>query len=99
MSGAAGEEAGAGVGGCCATVIYSIFQPFCNTKAWGSGGGTRVAGCCGSCFDKSFNEDSLDKWEEKKDGAETKQPQAKEGMSVPAAAPPATETEMKSAAS
>nr|GAT44524.1 predicted protein [Mycena chlorophos] len=41
MSGAAGEEAGAGVGGCCATVIYSIFEPFCNTKAWGSGGGTR----------------------------------------------------------
>ncbi|SJL10524.1 uncharacterized protein ARMOST_13911 [Armillaria ostoyae] len=28
--------------------------------SYGSGSGTSTSGCCGSCCDKSFNEDSFD---------------------------------------
>ncbi|CAK5271280.1 unnamed protein product, partial [Mycena citricolor] len=61
MSNDAGAEAGAGIGGLCSAVIFSILQPFCNTKQYGSGGGNHVAGCCGSCFNNSFNEDKWDR--------------------------------------
>ncbi|KAF7297465.1 hypothetical protein MIND_00980200 [Mycena indigotica] len=89
MSGDA-AEAGAGAGGCCAVVFYTIFAPFCNTKSWGSGGSNGVAGCCGSCCNRSFNEDSMDKWDgikrdgEGQGGEKQTQPGPTAAMAMPA---------------
>ncbi|KAJ6465766.1 hypothetical protein C8R45DRAFT_1022315 [Mycena sanguinolenta] len=63
MSGNDAEAAGAGVCGLCSVCMVSIFEPWCNTKAFGGAGGNRMAGCCGSCCNKLFNEDSMDKWD------------------------------------
>ncbi|KAJ7161094.1 hypothetical protein C8R46DRAFT_1106507 [Mycena filopes] len=73
-------EAGAG---CCGIVLFSALAPWCNTKAFGSGDSNRLAGCCGSCCNKSFNEDSADAWA--KPQPETTQPKASEPMSIPSA--------------
>ncbi|KAJ7055276.1 hypothetical protein C8F01DRAFT_463892, partial [Mycena amicta] len=78
---------GAEAGGCCAIVLYSALGPWCDTKAFGSGGSNRQAGCCGSCCNKSFNEDSTDKWDLKKEGEEEKtQPAPTQPMSISPAA-------------
>ncbi|KAJ7055235.1 hypothetical protein C8F01DRAFT_463358 [Mycena amicta] len=85
-----GAEAGADAGGCCAIVLYSALSalgPWCDTKAFGSGGSNGQARCCGSCCNKSFNEDSTDKWDLKKEGQEEKtQPAPTQPMSISAAA-------------
>ncbi|KAI5833430.1 hypothetical protein K523DRAFT_324240 [Schizophyllum commune Tattone D] len=58
-----GEEAG-GIGGslcaiCCATTLTA----WCNLKPTGARccGSNNQSGCCGSCFDSGFQEDSWDK--------------------------------------
>ncbi|KAF7308118.1 hypothetical protein MKEN_01174400 [Mycena kentingensis (nom. inval.)] len=96
MADNAGVEAGAGAGGCCAICFYSIFAPFCDTKAYGSGDSNDVAGCCGSCCNKSFNEDSADQWAKDKgeegSGASEKQPEPTAQMAVPASAEEKSDT-------
>ncbi|KAJ6554406.1 hypothetical protein B0H19DRAFT_1153447 [Mycena capillaripes] len=89
-------EADADATGCCAICCFSAFEPWCNTKAYGGGGGNRLAGCCGSCCNKSFNEDSTDKWDQNRP-TEKSQPGASEPMKIPAPtskepAPPAGDT-------
>ncbi|EIW83039.1 hypothetical protein CONPUDRAFT_164051 [Coniophora puteana RWD-64-598 SS2] len=89
--GDAGVDAGAGALGCCLVAIQSIFAPFCNTRAYGSGdssccGGPR--GCC-PCFGKSLDKDRFDEavkeQEQAKDSAEdpvVQQLAPTEGMTV-----------------
>ncbi|KAI0698969.1 hypothetical protein C8T65DRAFT_742738 [Cerioporus squamosus] len=44
-------------GGCCIACTESL-NMYCFSKAYGSGTTTnRQAGCCGSCCNKSFDED------------------------------------------
>ncbi|KAF7970498.1 hypothetical protein HWV62_23813 [Athelia sp. TMB] len=68
---------------------------YCDTKAYGGGGGTRQAGCCNKCFDDSFNADPFD-GPVPKSGQQTTQPSGTTEMTVPKAAdespaPPYTE--------
>jgi len=57
------DSGGDSVGGICGIVIFSALNTWCNTHAFGANGcgnSNSTAGCCGSCFDKSFNEDRFD---------------------------------------
>ncbi|KAJ7735920.1 hypothetical protein B0H16DRAFT_1574735 [Mycena metata] len=74
-------EAGAG---CCGIILFSALEPWCNTKTYGASDGNRLAGCCGSCCNKSFNEDSTDTWAKPSSQPETTQPQPSKTMSIPA---------------
>ncbi|KAJ7258054.1 hypothetical protein B0H12DRAFT_1322647 [Mycena haematopus] len=75
-------EAAAGI---CAICVISAFQPWCNTKAFGGNSGNHLAGCCGSCCNKSFNEDSLDKWDkERPEKTNSQQPGPSAPMEVSA---------------
>ncbi|SJL10515.1 uncharacterized protein ARMOST_13901 [Armillaria ostoyae] len=38
----------------------SALSNWCMLNSYGSDSGTSTSGCCGSCCDKSFNEDSFD---------------------------------------
>ncbi|KAJ7832290.1 hypothetical protein B0H13DRAFT_1654265, partial [Mycena leptocephala] len=70
-------------------------EPWCNTKAYGGSGGNHIAGCCGSCCNKSFNEDSMDKWDKAGVQTEKSQPGPSEPMKIPAPSstePPASAT-------
>ncbi|KAJ7836682.1 hypothetical protein B0H14DRAFT_3460578 [Mycena olivaceomarginata] len=92
MSAADGADAGAGCCGICSIFVFSALEPWCNTKAFGGGGSNRLAGCCGSCCNKSFNEDSIDKWDKGALQPETStQPAPAEPMKIPAAEPSPSE--------
>jgi len=85
------NDAGDSIAGGCCLCITGALQAYCNTKAFGGNGccgsGNTTAGCCGSCCDDSFNEDSFDK-HMAKSGAEPKASQlAPAGeMTVPVSA-------------
>ncbi|KAJ7628453.1 hypothetical protein FB45DRAFT_1004060 [Roridomyces roridus] len=88
------DEVAAACCGLCCLCSYAGLNTWCNQSALGGRGGRGVAGCCGSCCNKSFNEDSMDKWD--KDRAELRQaePKATEPMTIPSAsAAPASEGE------
>ncbi|KAF8196294.1 hypothetical protein K438DRAFT_1760458 [Mycena galopus ATCC 62051] len=84
-------EADAGCCGCCAICIYSALEPWCNTKAFGGGDSNHQAGCCGWCCNKSFNEDSMDKWDKAPQKENTQQPGPSEPMKMSAPETSATE--------
>ncbi|KAF7974587.1 hypothetical protein HWV62_11858 [Athelia sp. TMB] len=88
-------EEGGIIGSICALCCFGACQSYCDTKAYGGGGGTRQAGCCNKCFDDSFNADSFD-GPVPKSGQQTTQPGGTTEMTVPKAAdespaPPYTE--------
>ncbi|KAJ6492846.1 hypothetical protein C8R47DRAFT_423751 [Mycena vitilis] len=84
MSAANDAEA---TGGCCALLCFSALEPWCNTKAYGGSDGNRLAGCCGPCCNKSFNEDSAETWAKDNHEAEKTQPGPSEPMKIPAPPP------------
>jgi len=84
------DSGGADVGGICGLIIFSALNPWCNTHAFGANGccnSNSTAGCCGSCCNKSFDEDRFDEQMEedsKKSKTNKDQPPIPtEGMSVP----------------
>ncbi|KAJ6588377.1 hypothetical protein B0H19DRAFT_1248047 [Mycena capillaripes] len=92
MSGA-GEDAAAACCGLCCLCGTGALGTWCNMNAFGGRGG-RSVGCCGSCCNKSFNEDSMDKWE--KDRAnlrEKSQPAPTEPMTIPSSTEPSPASE------
>ncbi|KIY49824.1 hypothetical protein FISHEDRAFT_16425, partial [Fistulina hepatica ATCC 64428] len=52
--------------GLCCISLFSALQPWCNTRAFGSGSGRngrsgRTAGCCNRCCAQSFGDDDFDR--------------------------------------
>ncbi|KAM5533008.1 hypothetical protein V8D89_013350, partial [Ganoderma adspersum] len=45
--------------GVCCVACTGALESWCFTKSYGSGGSGRQAGCCGSCCNKSFDEDEF----------------------------------------
>ncbi|KAJ7216634.1 hypothetical protein GGX14DRAFT_442251 [Mycena pura] len=92
---AVGEDAAAACCGICCLCGFSALASWCNGNAYGARGG-RTAGCCGPCCSKSFNEDSMDKWEKDlvklrtEPGGATEQPVPSQPMTVPSSTPPAS---------
>jgi len=73
------DAAGSADAGCCAAICIAIttsLESWCNLKAFGGTsngsccGGPR--GCCGSCFEKSFEEDAFQAAERKAQAKEEK---------------------------
>ncbi len=75
-----------GVAGCSALSNWCMLSMYHQTKttetrahvftdSYGSGSGTSTSGCCGSCCDKSFNEDSFDE-QVRRDMEATRDPNA-----------------------
>ncbi|KAJ7625057.1 hypothetical protein DFH06DRAFT_96979 [Mycena polygramma] len=90
MSGA-GDDAAAACCGICCLCGFGALSSWCNTSAFGAGrGGGSQPGCCGSCCNKSFNEDSMDKWDKDRAElrAENQQPEASRPMSIPSSTDP-----------
>ncbi|KAJ6570902.1 hypothetical protein DFH09DRAFT_1362528 [Mycena vulgaris] len=87
----AGEEAGAACCGLCAICGFSALSNWCNLHAYG--GNSKINGCCGSCCNKSFNDDSTDKWANDKAQARTErsQPAPSEPMKIPSSTEPSPE--------
>ncbi|KAJ6613566.1 hypothetical protein B0H10DRAFT_2436371 [Mycena sp. CBHHK59/15] len=81
----AGEDIGAACCGLCCLCGFSALSTWCDQNAFGGRGG-RGTGCCGSCCSKSFNEDSMDKWDKDKARLRTEksQPAPSEPMRIPA---------------
>ncbi|KAJ7481537.1 hypothetical protein FB451DRAFT_1394185 [Mycena latifolia] len=81
----AGEEAGAACCGICCLCGFSAISSWCDQTAYGGRGGRRINGCCGSCCNKSFNEDSMDRWDQDKAKLRTEksQPGPSEPMKIP----------------
>ncbi|KAJ7253062.1 hypothetical protein B0H12DRAFT_602972 [Mycena haematopus] len=88
MSGA--DEAGAVCCGICLLCGFGALSNWCNTGSCGGRGGRHIAGCCGSCCDRSFNDDSMDRWDKDKAKLRTEkaQPEPTEPMSLPASTEP-----------
>ncbi|KAK0205406.1 hypothetical protein DFS33DRAFT_1383315 [Desarmillaria ectypa] len=61
--------------GLCCVACSSALSNWCMLKSYGSGSGTSTSGCCGSCCDKSFNEDSFDE-QVRRDMEATRDPNA-----------------------
>ncbi|CAK5278346.1 unnamed protein product [Mycena citricolor] len=83
MSGA-DDVAGACCGLCC-LCGYGGLATWCNGAGLGGRGGR---GCCGSCCGRSFNDDSMDRWDKdmarlRTDKPETSQPAAASPMALP----------------
>ncbi|KAJ7291217.1 hypothetical protein C8J57DRAFT_1271842 [Mycena rebaudengoi] len=79
------EDAAGACCGLCCVGAFSALASWCNLNPYGiRGNGGSSTGCCGSCCSKSFNEDSMDKWD--KDRAalrvEKSQPTASEPMKI-----------------
>ncbi|KAJ7075113.1 hypothetical protein B0H15DRAFT_867908 [Mycena belliarum] len=91
-----GEEAGAACCGICCLCGFSALSSWCNMGSYGGRGGRRLNGCCGSCCNDSFNEDSMDRWDKDKANlrTETSQPAPSESMKItqPSAEPVPTST-------
>ncbi|KAJ7865262.1 hypothetical protein B0H13DRAFT_2670955 [Mycena leptocephala] len=83
MSGA--DEAGAACCGICCLCGFSALSSWCNGTAFGNRGGRNIAGCCGPCCNRSFNEDSMDRWDKDKAKLRTEmsQPSPSEPMAIP----------------
>ncbi|KAN0094703.1 hypothetical protein V8E55_002990 [Tylopilus felleus] len=95
------QTADASIAGCCGLCVVSALEPWCILHPFGADarccccGGPR--GCCGSCFDSSFDRDDFDeqlKKEQAKKGADTKpvdsQPAPSQGMSATTSDPKPT---------
>jgi len=83
------DEGGGIIGALCALCCFSNLQAWCDQKAFGGNGccGQRgQAGCCNSCCDDAFNEDSFDK-PKKGQNRIASEPAATEGMKAPSATP------------
>jgi len=84
------DSGGDSFGAICGIVLFSALNPWCNTRAFGANGccnSNSTAGCCGSCFYKSFNEDRFDEQPEVKENSDTNgQLIPTKGMSVQPAA-------------
>ncbi|KAJ6463917.1 hypothetical protein C8R45DRAFT_503348 [Mycena sanguinolenta] len=90
------DEAGAACCGICFTersfVVlcgFGALSNWCNTGSCGGRGGRHIRGCCGWCCDRSFNDDSMDKWDKDKAELRTEQaqPPPTEPMSTAASEP------------
>ncbi|KAJ7028723.1 hypothetical protein C8F04DRAFT_1398774 [Mycena alexandri] len=91
----AGDEVGACCCGCCVLLGFSALSTWCNGGVRG-GGSRGLAGCC-PCFNQSFNEDSMDRWDKDKAKlrTETSQPGLSGPMTIPLSHPepsPTSET-------
>ncbi|KAF7366689.1 hypothetical protein MSAN_00927000 [Mycena sanguinolenta] len=84
MSGA--DEAGAACCGLCLLCGFGALSNWCNTGSCSGRGGRHIAGCCGWCCDRSFDED---KWERDKAELRTEQaqPAPTEPMSLASSEP------------
>jgi len=54
------DSAEAGIAACCGLCAFSALQSWCNIHAFGADCCGGPQGCCGSCFDSSFNDDDFD---------------------------------------
>ncbi|KAK7042429.1 hypothetical protein R3P38DRAFT_316227 [Favolaschia claudopus] len=78
-----GEDAAGACCGICLLCGFGALTNWCNTTACGGRGGSGgpSTGCCGSCCSKSFNEDSMDRWD--KDRAEIRETKPAEEQPTP----------------
>ncbi|KAJ6591054.1 hypothetical protein DFH09DRAFT_1073816 [Mycena vulgaris] len=88
----AGEDVGAACCGICCICGFSALENWCNLNAYGGRGGRGINGCCGSCCNKSFNDDSMDKWDKDREQIREKsQPAPSEPMKIPSSTQPSPE--------
>jgi len=86
------DDAGAACCGICLLCGFGALGSWCNGQAFGGRGG---AGCCGSCCKKSFDEDSMDRWDKDKAKLRTEkaQPDATEPMLIRSSTDPSPASE------
>ncbi|KAJ7130228.1 hypothetical protein C8R44DRAFT_731783 [Mycena epipterygia] len=82
------DDAAAACCGLCCFCGFGALESWCDLNAYGGRGGRHITGCCGSCCNRSFNEDSMDRWDKDKAQLREKpadsQPEPSPPMSIPA---------------
>ncbi|KAF9045245.1 hypothetical protein BJ165DRAFT_1404466 [Panaeolus papilionaceus] len=65
---------------------FGALTNWCTTGTWGSGGSNNTAGCCGSCCNKSFDDDAFEE-QVAKDMEKTRDPSAVVQSEQPTSSP------------